>query len=97
MAAYISYFGLLGKDSAEINCATVLGLKAQYVFISSGKDTWKEKNSPLEKNKTKTKETPNQPGHAHKKDIIEEHQFIDKNEKMSYYFLPIILNIIIKK
>lgn len=51
----------------------------------------------LEKNKTKTKKTHKQPGHAHKKDIIEEHQFIDNNEKMPYYFLPIILNIIIKK
>lgn len=51
----------------------------------------------LEKNKTKTKKTYKQRGHAHKKDIIEEHQFIDNNEKMPYYFLPIILNIIIKK
>lgn len=43
--------------------------------------------------KKKKKDT----GHSHKKDIIEEHQFIDNNEKMPYYFLPIIPNIIIKK
>lgn len=54
-------------------------------------------NFSLGKNKTKIKKNQNQPGRAHKKDIIEEHQFIDNNEKMSYYFLPIILNIIIKK
>lgn len=48
------------------------------------------KSAPLKKIKKDT-------GQSHKKDIIEEHQFIDNNEKMPYYFLPIILNIIIKK
>lgn len=36
-------------------------------------------------------------GHPHKNNLIEEHQFIDNNEKMPYYFLSIICNIIMKK
>lgn len=88
---------MLGKDSAEINCATALGLKARYVFISSGKDTWKAKLLPWKKTKLKPKQPQNQPEQAHKNDIIEEYQFIDNNERMAYYFIPIILNIITKK
>lgn len=36
-------------------------------------------------------------GHPHKNNVNEEHQFIDNNEKMPYYFLSIICNIIMKK
>lgn len=54
-------------------------------------------NCSLGKKQNQNQKTHKQPGHEHKKDIIEEHQFIDNNEKMPYYFLPIMLNIIIKK